>query len=332
MTGLSLLVRDGRIAEIGSNIRASKHTEVLDYRNSAISPPFCDFHLHFFRHAPERSDEIGSALLSHGIATVFEGGSPGETGLKMKDLLRKSTDVRTSGQAIYRQGTYGKSIGRGVADMNEARELIGSLAREGVDYIKVVNSGILDPATGEITGGGFSREELSHIVSSAREHGLPVYCHANGDTAIADAVLSGVSAVVHGFSASRETLRLMKEKGSVLIPTLYAFSSLLPRFPDTETGRRMSASVASHLRTVGLAAEIGVTILPGSDAGTSSIPYGESYAGELGLLEQAGVPRERLLLSSVNGPIRQHSPATFIVLDGLTVKAVFLNGRQAHIS
>jgi hypothetical protein len=73
--------------------------------------------------------------------------------MEMKNHLKDRLEVKTSGYAIYKKGTYGKFIGKGVGSFHDAKELIAQLCQQGVDYIKVINSGIFKAETAKVKGG-----------------------------------------------------------------------------------------------------------------------------------------------------------------------------------
>ena len=57
------------------------------------------------------------------------------------------------------------------------------------------------------------------VVEEASALGIPVLCHAHGDEGARAAVLAGVASIEHGTFLTRETLELMKERGTALVPT-----------------------------------------------------------------------------------------------------------------
>jgi imidazolonepropionase-like amidohydrolase len=244
----------------------------------------------------------------------------------MKNLLKDRPEVRTSGYAIYKKGTYGKALGRGVEGLREARGLIDQLRKLGVDYIKVINSGIFKPEAGQITAGGFEREELKGIVQYAKGHGLDVFCHANGAGKIDEAVAGGVSAIVHGLYVSDGTLEMMAEKKTVLIPTLQAFAGLAGMTKDPAIRRKAERAAEGHLLAVKKAVDRGVIVLPGSDSGPHFMPYGKAYHEELGQFRKAGLSDEYILSSAVIGQFTPGMPADFLVLKGLEIEKIFIRG------
>ncbi|MEN8263083.1 MAG: amidohydrolase family protein [Nitrospirota bacterium] len=324
--GKSIQIEDGVIKEVRDTGCFGTHREVIDFSGYTLSPCFCDYHLHFFEKKQESLNVISDTLISYGITKVIEGGDSEFAGFNAKSLLKSRVDIVTAGFAVYKQGTYGQYIGRGVANIREARELIAWLHAEGVSYIKIINSGIFRPGSGEITPGGFEKDELREIVTYAKERGLDVECHANGEGAVGDAVEAGVSSVIHGMNVSEETLSMMSDKDIKFIPTINAFLSLSGTTLDSVSGKNIEEAVDGHLSAVKSALEKGVRVLPGSDSGASFIPYGSSYLAELLMFRKAGLSDKDILLSAVKGRLRKGDKADFLVLKGLEPVKVFRSG------
>ncbi|HXX58782.1 MAG TPA: amidohydrolase family protein [Thermodesulfovibrionales bacterium] len=327
MRGMSLVVSGGIIEEISDIGEGEGGHDVMDFSGFTLSPPFCDYHLHFSKDKLPLSTKIGGTLLDHGIARVYEGGDGDLAGIEMKKKIGGMLDIRTSGFGLFSAGGYGRRIGREVNGLPSARLLIDELRAQGVEYLKVINSGLFRPESGKISAGGFERSELEEIIAYAASRGLPVFCHANGDRAIKDAVLAGASAIVHGFSVSDETLSLMAERGTDFIPTVNALFSLTKAHDAPEAKRRIEAMTEGHLAAIRKAHDKGITVLPGSDAGPSFITYGISYHEELTLFRRAGLSIEDVMSAAVNGPLRKGMKANYLVLRGLTVEKVFRDGK-----
>ena len=310
----ALVVRDGVIEGIADRPDAVGVDNAVDLSSSTISPPFCDHHLHFPSDDPDEIDAMAEALIARGITAAVDGGSRRAAGLAARKALEGKIDVRTPGFALFKAGGYGGYIGRGVRDMREARSLIDELISMNVDFIKVINSGVFDPATGGITNGGFERRELEEIAGYANDRGLAVTCHANGDERIRDAVMAGASAIVHGFYVSEETLRMMKERDVAFIPTVNALNSLKKTVQDEKDSDAIDRLVGQHLSAIRKAYYIGVRILAGSDAGPSIIPFGSSFLEELGLFSKAGLSTEQILISALAATFEPGAKADFLVL------------------
>lgn len=325
--GKSLLIEEGVIKKILNLRDVPNGGEVMDLTGFYVSPPFCDYHLHFSGEMTSGAEGIAGRLNRCGVVRVYDGGDRRLRGLELKRALGNLLDIRTAGYAIYKKGSYGKYIGIGVGDAGEAKSAIDLLSAAGVDYIKVINSGIFMPESGEISSGGFDFKELEEIVSYAADKGLSVFCHANGERRVREAVEAGASAVVHGFYVSEETLSMMAESKTVLIPTINALYSLMKIKTGPAERKRTERLVDEHLMAVKKALDRGVRVLPGSDAGPSFIPYGTSYLAELGMLRKAGLSLEGVLAAAVTASLREGGSADFLVMQGTAIEKVFVRGK-----
>ncbi|KAL4809420.1 hypothetical protein BDV18DRAFT_157175 [Aspergillus unguis] len=132
----------------------------------------------------------------------------------------------------------------------------------------------------------FDQAEMDMIVREAKLAKCPVACHAGTIEGAMCAVRAGVETIEHGYFANEELFRLMKEKGTVFVPTLAVCEILhSKRFGEIMAQTKM-------------AYEIGVRFACGGDTGT--FPHGEN-ARELELMMEAGIPPEDVLESCTVG-------------------------------
>jgi imidazolonepropionase-like amidohydrolase len=100
-----------------------------------------------------------------------------------------------------------------------------------------------------------------------------VHCH--GDRAAKEAILAGVESIEHGSFLQDDTLSTMKNKGTHLVPTLFALEWLTggggTRLPRAVEIKALAAK-ASHSKVFRRAVELGVKIGYGTDA--SVFPHG----------------------------------------------------------
>ena len=321
-----LRIRDGRISGINDISVCDASLEQIDFTNYTVTPCFCDYHLHLFNKHRAEQDKVFSKLNTYGINTVCDGGSKDLCALQMKNTIKKNMEMKSAGYAIYKQGSYGKYIGQGVETVREATRLIDTLLEAGADYIKLVNSGIYDPDNNKISEGGFSLNDLRAIVDYAKARGVAVACHANGEKAVEDAVNSGVSFLIHGLGVSDMSLSHMAKQSTAFIPTINAFTCLRKISKTKEALHNIDRAVEHHIKTVKIAYDRGVRVLPGSDAGPDFIPYGSSFHEELLTFQKAGIPVESILSSAITRQFERGEQADFLVLDGLDIKKVYLHG------
>jgi imidazolonepropionase-like amidohydrolase len=322
----ALLVRDGRIEDIVHEAPSFPEITLHDFDGCVITPCFCDYHLHFSQRAVESAAHVIDKLLSHGITRAYESGDLRGSGIEMKKISAGKIEMLAAGYGLFPEGGYGKSIGKGIRDAGQARSVIDALISEGINYLKILHSGIYDPESDRITAGGFAPGDLAAIIAYARGSGLAVFCHANGARAVSEAVQGGVSAIVHGLHVSDDTLSEMAEKKIAFIPTLYAFQSLHRLHERGESAHNVARALDRHMSAVGRAHERGVRVLPGSDAGPKFIPYGEAFLGEMRLLLQSGVPYDDVIRSAAVGPLQQSHDADFLILEGLEIRNVVIHG------
>ena len=90
-------------------------------------------------------------------------------------------DYRTPVFAIYKEGHYGKIVGKSFSDMKEYHRRVLEAAAEGADFIKIMTTGLLDFADhGKITGTPLSATDVKEMVHIAHEEGFAVMSHTNG--------------------------------------------------------------------------------------------------------------------------------------------------------
>ena len=99
----------------------------------------------------------------------------------------------------------------------------------------------------------YSIEDIAAAVDEAGDVGIRVAAHASSDEGIRRATLGGVASIEHGTRPTDETLRLMKEHGTVLVGT---------DFPATRNGEARHAALVDRIRR---AYDIGTPMAFGSD-------------------------------------------------------------------
>jgi imidazolonepropionase-like amidohydrolase len=178
----------------------------------------------------------------------------------------------------------------GIADgVDEVMKAVRYQAKHGVRLIKVCATGGVFSFSQSAPVGAlqYSLEELQAIVEEARKLGLKVAAHAHGTEGINTAVIAGVASIEHGSVLSDESIRLMKEHGTYLVPNAYLKELELP--PDTP-----AATVAKKDYLMPIARESirkayagGVKMALGTDA--TIFPHGQN-GREFAALVRNGIP------------------------------------------
>jgi imidazolonepropionase-like amidohydrolase len=110
----------------------------------------------------------------------------------------------------------------GVADgVDGVKAKVRENIKYGADVIKVMATGGV-MSEGDSPGAEqYGPDELRTIVETAHGLGRKVAAHAHGTSGIKDATLAGVDSIEHGSYIDAEGIRLMKARGTYLVPTLY---------------------------------------------------------------------------------------------------------------
>ena len=181
----------------------------------------------------------------------------------------------------------------------ECAERVRTASKYGADLIKITATGGVLSQQGRGLEAHFTPEEMSAIVDTARTLGLKVAAHAHGARGIEAAARAGVQTIEHGTYIDEQAAKVMREKGTILVPTLMAFEGIKK---NVGTGY-YTPVVDDKIRTVGQfagtiverARKYGVKIAFGTDAGV--FPHGEN-AGEFALMRKGGMSNAEALASA----------------------------------
>jgi hypothetical protein len=269
------------------------------HRDVLKIPHFRDSHMHFTKQgkpvSPGEFSEIGYRCKKYGIFAVDDMGHKSAAGLEARKVLAAGMKVRSAGWAIFREGTYGGFLGKGVSGREEIKKAVKEIWKAGADFLKVVNSGIVSlRGEGAVTEGGFPLEELKIIHGEALEHNLEIRCHANSEEAIGNAIAAGASSIEHGFFISKENIDAMAEKGVSWTPTVYALQSLASTLQEDEK-RCLKGVIDRHLSSIHYASSIGCRLRAGTDSGSKGVCHGPSFFDELALFRRAGLTLLQIL-------------------------------------
>ncbi|KAF7940806.1 uncharacterized protein EAE97_006992 [Botrytis byssoidea] len=135
----------------------------------------------------------------------------------------------------------------------------------------------------------WSQEEMDVMVAEAKRAGVPVASHASSEEAVIMAAKAGVTTVEHGLMPSEKALQVMKEMGTIYVPTLSVVEL------EANDGGRAIFICKEHARR---AWELGVKLATGCDTGP--FPHGEN-AREMELMVQAGIDVADVLRAATLG-------------------------------
>ena len=268
-------------------------------RDAGALPGFPDIAL---MKAIDRGDVVGPEMFPSGHYISITGGH---------------CDITGFAPGIQELGPK-QGVSDGVAEVMKA---VRYQAKHGVRNIKICATGGVFSFSQNAPVGAqqYSQEELDAIVREANKLGLKVLAHAHGTDGINAAVRAGVASIDHGSILSEESIELMKERGTYLVPQAYLSDIPLP--PDTPQATIDKSNYLIPLsdRSIRMAYQNGVNMALGTDAGV--FPHGDN-GKEFAALVARGLPEEHVL-----------KMATFYAADllGVDDRGVIEEGKRADL-
>ena len=310
LSNQSLLISNGKIIQIASSpARTSADYTSTDLEGKYVIPGFIDAHTHI------SSVDAAIRAMESGVTTARSASTPAYQDVSLRDMVLMG---QLAGPEILAAGVFvtpdlGESIladprlGEfidGVTSEEALRRVVQINADRGVDVIKTRGTERAGLPNTDPRKQTYTEEQISFIVDEARKFQLPVMAHAHGDEGAYAAVKAGVISIEHGTYLSDRTLRLMKDKGTYLVPTYTTVVDLVEPGGDydnpilTFRGKHMLPSLQ---KVVKKALELGVKIAAGADTryGPQSITR---ISTELENFVQLGMtPQDALRAGTVNG-------------------------------
>ncbi len=184
-------------------------------------------------------------------------------------------------------GIMALSVEEGIANgVPEVRKAVRYQLKYGARVIKISASGGVMSHSGEAGAQQYSDEELAAIVDEAHRAGIKVAAHAHGDAGIRACIRAGVDCIEHGSLATDETIALMVEHGTFLVPTSYLSEGLDISRAAPELQAKAAEVFPKARRMLGKAIAAGVKIACGTDA--PAVPHGQN-AKELWAMVDRGM-------------------------------------------
>ena len=373
-----VIVEGKTIKAVGAGLTVRSGATVIDLGDATLCPGFIDAHTHLTH---ERSADFNQgfvdsmrkevselAILStvyarrtieSGFTTVRDVGSDDFLDVGLRNSIAKGvvpgprilvcvhTLGATGGHAdrnglrhdLLQQKEEDERIANGP---DRLRSAVRHQVKYGADVIKFCASGGVLSLADEVDTPQLTLAEMTALCDEAHRLRKKVASHSHGDQAARDAVLAGVDSIEHGSFLSTDTLKLMKERGTYLIPTLMAPDSLMPnlaKLPPEIAAKAVAANEALS-KTFAEAVRLGVKVGFGTDSGVSK--HGEN-AREFTLMVKFGmtpiaalkaatsVDAELLGLSKSIGALEAGKLADVVAVPGNPLDDIGATGRVVFV-
>lgn len=321
-----VVVAEGRVVDVGPDLDGDVAVEVS---GCTLLPGLFDCHVHLaFSHIDigevlfdpyslqfyEAADNMRKTL-ALGITTVRDAGYT-DAGVKVAHQrgLVRGPRVRLAIAMLSQTGGHADEwLPSGVRfptnpgipttlvdGLDSARRAVRELVRAGADQIKIAVSGgglsaHTDPRVRQLRD-----DELDEIIAEATAAGLDVMAHGHAVAGINAAVRAGVRSIEHGTALDEDTVALMAERGTFLVPTLSAPHGVLESAASgatlpTGAVEKAHDLIGLHTESFRRALAAGVPIAMGTDAPV--VPHGRNLE-ELARMVAAGMTPNQAVQSA----------------------------------
>lgn len=276
-------------------------------------PGLAEAHAHLFLAGEELDFKKRSDYLKSDLSTFIEVGQENlQKSLKagitlirdagdihgVNTMLRNSNNgklpqIRSAGIALRKKGRYGSFMGIEVENRDEFDQTIEKLAGH-ADELKILLTGIIDFEKGEVKGvPQFDLDELKHICAICNRLKIRNFAHCSGKEGLELAIEAGINSIEHGFFMMKDMLTRMRDQNMEWVPTFSPVHFQLEN-PDLaglsiKSREAIKAILDNHYEMVGKAGEIGLHVIPGSDAGSYGVEHGKALLDEIIHLVNSGL-------------------------------------------
>jgi imidazolonepropionase-like amidohydrolase len=330
-TNAYIVIAKERILRVADSAPAG--VRVIDLSKYTVVPGLIDSHAHVLGDEKDQSSTAALRMsspqkaiwgvrnlqtwLDHGFTALRDAceddAAYGQLALRdsiNKGLIRGPRMV-SSGGCVSLNGGHGDSDvlapdaglprGPNIADTpDEIAKVVRRDIKYGVDWIKLMaTGGVMDPIS-DYRVQELSEEQMAKAVEIAHRAGKKVMAHAEGTDGIKAAVRAGVDSIEHGTMLDEEGARMMEQRGTWLVPTLYCFQH------DLITGLSQGRDPVSFAKGVAIVKEQGPAFQRAL-AHHLKIAYGtdddpEFSSKEFGALVKGGMtPLDALRAATING-------------------------------
>ncbi len=333
-----VIVEGESIRAVGSALEIPGGAEVIELGDATLMPGLIDAHVHLTGEsgndwAPDFVAELRRTVaerairaavyarrtLEAGFTTVRNVGAEDAVDVGLRNAIdsgmAQGPRVLAGGYALgargghcdvtgFPAGTFGEETGprQGIASGADAfRDAVRYQVKYGADVIKVCGTGgVLSPGD-EVDTPQITQDEMDAIVEEAHRLRKKVAVHAHGAAGAKVAIRAGADSIDHGSFLDDEALRMMKDRGTYLVPTLlageYVSGRAVPRNYPPEIAAKAKAAVEARSASFKRALALGVKIAFGTDSAVS--PHGLN-AQEFKLLVDHGMTPVAALRSATS--------------------------------
>lgn len=330
----TLVIEDGKVREIVAGYRAADgdKDEIIDLKGATLLPGLIDLHTHIlFELGPKeqlnrlKMSDVDMAMqgalyarrtLEAGFTTIRDLGGDPEAIYGLRDAIDKGhvpgPRIIAAGDSISGTGGHADVDGYRAEILHmltpeticdgpyDCRRAVRTAVKYGADVIKITATGgvLSDSATGLMQQ--MEDDELKEIMDTAHALGRRVAAHAHGADGVNAALRAGIDTIEHGSMLDAESIRLFKQTGAYLVPTLMAGKEVVDKlktedFLPPAIREKALGLPPLVMKNVGAAYKAGVKIAFGTDSGVSN--HGRN-AEEFLLMKEIGMKEAEMIAAA----------------------------------
>ena len=331
-----VIVEGTRIRAAGSRLAVPAGAQIVDLGDATILPGFIDAHVHLTDEASEdwyadavaglrrtvaestlRAADFARRTLLAGFTTVRDLGAGDYIDVGLRNAIAngltpgprmlvtvhalgaRGGHCDNNGFPFQRFGTE-PGIEVGIASgADQFRDAVRFQMKYGADVIKVCATGGVLSLGDDVGAPQLTQAEMDALVDETHRLGKRAAAHAHGAEGAKVAIRAGIDSIEHGSFLDEEAVRMMKERGTYLVPTLmageYAGGRKATRKFPPEIAAKAVQALDGRSTAFRRATAAGVRIAFGTDSGVS--PHGRN-AEEFALLVQHGLSTAAALRTS----------------------------------
>lgn len=195
---MTLVIIGERITAIGktAKIAPPKGSRVVDASGKFVIPGLWDMHVHTL--SKGQPEQFFPLFIANGVTSVRDMG--GDLNFEqIGDIKRRTRNQAGYGPRIIAAGPIVEGarpfwpFSRSVKNAAEAKDAVGTLKRNGADFLKVYNT--------------LSREAYFALAAEAKAKGMPFAGHVPEDVTPGEASLAGQKSIEHSWGVKIEVTR-----------------------------------------------------------------------------------------------------------------------------